>query len=90
MLAQSKDMDLPGILIAGLFFLIGVTLIIEAYRRWEWLVDPPTHMWPYYSQAFLKKLFGSGFVVGFTYVIGFLLVLFVFYSSFNKVLKVYP
>jgi len=57
-LRQRKDMDLPGILIAVLFFLVGLILIIGAYRRWEWLVDPPTDMWPYYSQAFLRT--GTG------------------------------
>lgn len=88
--SQRKDMDLPGILIALLFFLCGLTLIIGAYRRWDWLVDPPTDMWPYYSQAFLKKLFGSSFVVGFTYVIGFLLILFVLFGLFNTLLKIYP
>jgi hypothetical protein len=73
-------MDLLGIVIAFLFFLCGLVLIVGAHRRWEWLVNPPTDMWPYYSQAFLKKLFGSRFVVVFTYVIGFLLVLFVIFA----------
>ena len=82
-------MDFPGILIAALFFLIGLTLIIGAYRRWEWLVDPPTHMWPYYSQAFLKKFFGSSFVVGFTYFVGILLVLSVLWGFCNTILKIY-
>jgi len=71
-------MDFPGIIIAVFFFIIGLILIIGAHRRWEWLVDPPTDMWLFYSQAFLKKFFGSSFVVGFTYVIGFLIVLLIF------------
>jgi hypothetical protein len=83
-------MDLPRILIAFLFFLCGLILIIGAYRRWDWLVDPPTDMWPYYSQAFLKKLFGSGFVVSFTYVIGFSLILFVCFGLLHTLLKTYP
>jgi len=83
-------MDCLGILIAVFFFIIGLILIIGAHRGWEWLVDPPTDMWPYYSQAFLKKFFGSGFVVGFTYVIGFLIVLLVFLSLVNTILKIYP
>jgi hypothetical protein len=83
-------MDLPGILIAFGFFLVGLLLIIGAYERWGWLVNPPTNMWPYYSQAFLKKFFGSRFVVGFTYIIGFLLIFSVFFGLFNTLLKIYP
>ena len=80
-------MDLPGTLIAALFFILGLMLIIGAYRRWKWLVDPPDHMLPGYSQAFLKKLFGSPFVVGFTYVIGFSLVIGVLWALGNELLK---
>ena len=89
-LVQSKDMDLLGIIIAIGFLLCGVALIIGTHERWGWLVDPPTEMWPYYSQAFLKKFFGSRFVIGFTYVIGLSIVLFVVLGWINMLLKIFP
>jgi drug/metabolite transporter superfamily protein YnfA len=82
-------MNLLGILIASLFLLCGLALIVGAYKRWDWLVDPPTNMWPFYSPAFLKKLFGTGFVVVFTYVVGFLLVLSVLWGLAVELLKMY-
>jgi len=57
----------------GFVFALGVVTIIGAYRRWRWLVDPPIALWPYYSQAFLKRIFGTKFVIIFTYLIGLLL-----------------
>jgi len=50
---------------------IGVMLIVGAYRRWRWLVDPPTDLAPYYSQALLKRILGVRGVVVFTYLLGF-------------------
>ena len=53
---------------------VGLALIYGAYRRWSWLIDPPDYLWPVYSQAFLKKLFGRRVVIGWTYLFGILLV----------------
>jgi hypothetical protein len=50
---------------------LGLLLISGAYRRWRWLVDPPTELWPFYSQSLIKKLFGKHAVVYFTYLVGF-------------------
>lgn len=55
-------------------FVAGVLLILGAYRRWKWLVDPPEEMWPYYSQALIKRLFGTRFLVLATYAMGVALV----------------
>jgi hypothetical protein len=50
--------------------LAGLVLIIGAFRRWKWLVDPPLSWSPYYSQARAKEMFGSTFVLYFTYFLG--------------------
>jgi hypothetical protein len=50
--------------------LAGLVLIIGAFRRWKWLVDPPLSWSPYYSQARAKEMFGSAFVLYFTYFLG--------------------
>jgi len=49
----------------------GLVLIIGAFRRWKWLVDPPLSWAPYDSQARAKEMFGSTFVLYFTYFLGF-------------------
>jgi hypothetical protein len=41
------------------FGALGAILIIGAYRRWKWLVDPPLTWSPYYSQAAWKEMFGQ-------------------------------
>jgi len=63
-------------LITTLIAAIGLTLIYGAYARWRWLVDPPTDMRFYYSQAVLKRVFGVRFVVVYTYCLGLMLIAF--------------
>ena len=65
---------LPWIILWALLLGVGLALIYGAYRRWSWLIDPPDYLWPVYSQAFLKKLFGRRVVIGWTYLFGILLV----------------
>ena len=52
------------------FFGIGCILVIGARQKWAWLVDPPDEMWPFYSQAFIKRFFGRRVLIGYTYVTG--------------------
>ncbi len=49
---------------------LGVITLIGAHRNWRWLVDPPASLWPFYSQALLKRLFGARFVRVSTYLVG--------------------
>ena len=56
----------------GFFALCGVILIVGAWRRWKWLVDPPLSWSPYYSQARLKEMMGATAVLYFTYFLGLL------------------
>ncbi len=67
---------LPGILFIGLIAVLGLVAIVGASRRWRWLVDPnEKSRWsPYYSQAIIKRLLGTKFLVAYTYAIGFLFV----------------
>lgn len=68
-------MTVLGAILFGAFFVVaGVILIYGSYRRWSWLVDPPEEMWPFYSQALLKKFIGTEGVVMATYVMGVLFI----------------
>ena len=72
-------------LLDAVSFLMGMTLIIGAFRDWKWLVDPPSQMWSYYSQALLKRLFGRRFLVAYTYFVGFLIVAFSLWVTFAHI-----
>jgi hypothetical protein len=79
--------SIPGILFALFFFTAGMVLVVGAHRRWDWLVNPPDEMWPYYSQAFIKKLFGKEGVIVFTYCLGILFMVLSLYGLFNVLKK---
>lgn len=36
----------------------GLFVVFGAYRRWKWLVDPPTFLWFCYTQSFFKLIAG--------------------------------
>ena len=63
---------LVAIVLLAVFFGVGCMLVIGARHRWAWLVDPPDNMWVFYSQAFIKKIFGQKVLVRYTYVTGIL------------------
>jgi len=42
--------------VLGLLF--GGFLLWGVKQKWNWLVDPPEDLSPFYSQAFLKTYFG--------------------------------
>lgn len=47
-------------LAASLLFALSAALAFGAWRRWKWLVDPPTGGgWWLYSQSFIKGFFGA-------------------------------
>jgi hypothetical protein len=48
----------------------GLVLIIGAFRRWKWLVDPPLSWSPFYSQAAIKEKMGTTVLLYFTYFLG--------------------
>lgn len=57
-------------LVLALMLATGLLLIVGAYRQWAWLVNPPDHLWPFYSQALIKRVFGIKFLIIFTYLSG--------------------
>ncbi len=60
----------------GFFAFSGVILIVGAFRRWKWLVDPPLGWAPFYSQAAIKEKMGTTFLLYFTYFLGFVFLAF--------------
>ena len=79
--------SLLGTLFGAMFFLLGMVLVIGAYRRWNWLVNPPDDTWTCYSQAFIKKLFGKDSAVVFTYFLGILFMLLALFGLLNILMK---
>ncbi len=64
---------------AGIFFLsgfiaAGIGLIYGAKKRLTWLIDPDEKLWLFYSQAFIKKIFGKNFTIYWTYFLGILFI----------------
>lgn len=51
---------------------VGATLLFGAFKQWQWLVNPPTEWAWFYSQSFIKKIFGKKGLLIYTYLIGFL------------------
>lgn len=62
------------ILFALVAMAAGITLVVGATRRWEWLVDPPTSLWFCYSQSLLKAIGGAEFCRFATFAMGYLFI----------------
>jgi hypothetical protein len=77
--------DLISIIFILFFFVAGIVLVVGARRKSNWLVNPPDELWACYSQAFIKKLFGQRFLIGFTYFLGVLFVLFSVLGLFSRI-----
>jgi hypothetical protein len=70
----------------GFFAFSGVILIIGAFRRWKWIVDPPLSWAPIYSQAAIKEKMGTTFLLYFTYFLGLVFLVFGSYGVYQAVL----
>ena len=66
---------IPGILFLFFFLICGCVLIYGTYRRWTFLVDPRDDLWPFYSQAIVKKLFGVRGAIIWPYFIGLMFII---------------
>ena len=67
------------------FGAFGAILVVGAYRRWRWLVDPPLSWAPYYSQAAWKEMFGKGALVYSTYFLGIVFFTFGCLTTYREV-----
>jgi hypothetical protein len=65
---------LLGILFSGFFIAAGVLFLYGTWQRWPFFVDPPEEWWPFYSQAFIKKVFGRSFLIASNYFLGALFI----------------
>lgn len=61
---------IPGMIFSVAVFTIGVTMVYGAISGWKFLVDPPEEWSPFYSQSFIKKIFGKKFLYYETIVVG--------------------
>ena len=60
---------LQAIVASGLVGL-GVLWVIGARKRWEWLVDPPTHLWFCYLPSLVKFVAGARVLRVWTSIVG--------------------
>jgi len=67
------------------FGAVGAILVVGAYRRWKWLVDPSLSWSPYYSQAKFKEIFGQTALVYFTYFLGLIFFAFSCFITYRDV-----
>ena len=63
-------------LVSGLAGLAGSVCILGSILKWAWLVDPIIDEPTAYSQAVLKKKFGTTFVRVYTFFLGLMFFLF--------------
>ena len=68
-------MTIPEAVIAAVVALMALIMIIGARRRWRWLVDPPTFLWPLYPYALVKYIFGRTVVIWLLYISGITMLL---------------
>jgi len=68
---------------ASIFYIVGFVCWFGAYRRWDWLIDPPEALWFCYSQSLIKSIFGIAFLRGFTFFLGAIFVVSATYILFE-------
>jgi hypothetical protein len=74
----------------GLFGTAGAILVVGAFLRWPWLVDPPRDLRLIYSQAFVRHFFGRSAVIAFTYCLGLLFIAASIVGSYSVLSTVSP
>lgn len=72
--------NVSGIIFSLALFTIGFIMVYGAKKGWEFLVDPPESWYPFYSQSFIKKIFGKKFLFYETIIIGAMFMIVSLYS----------
>lgn len=75
---------LLGLVFILIFTVIGLLLVIGTYKKWPYLVDPPPE---FYSQYYVKKIFGSKFLAIFNYILGVLFIILSLIGIWNGLFK---
>jgi len=76
---------LLGIAFVMGFFTLGVFFLVGTWQKWPSFVSPPDEEWGFYSQSFIKKIFGQNGLIFFNYCFGMLCVLFSLIGLLNGV-----
>ncbi len=75
--------NLIGIIFSFVVLIVGFIMVYGAKDGWKFLIDPPESWWLFYSQSFIKKIFGKKFLYYETIVIGGLLIIASLYPWFS-------
>ena len=85
-MTHAQFLDWVHQLLIGMGFgALGAIIVVGAYRRWRWLVDPPLGWSPYYSQAAFKERFGSSALLYATYFMGLVFLAFGCFTTYQQV-----
>ena len=69
------------------FIAAGIGLIYGTKKRITWLIDPDEKLWLFYSQAFIRKIFGKQFTIYWTYFLGILFIIVSLIGMINIIRK---
>ena len=61
---------ISGMMFSVSIFTLGVLMVYGAISGWKFLVDPPEEWSSFYSQSFIKKIFGKKVLYYETIVVG--------------------
>lgn len=64
-----------GMMFSVAVFTIGALMVYGAIAGWRFLIDPPEEWSPFYSQSFIKRIFGKKFLYYETIVVGVLFII---------------
>lgn len=81
--------ELLSILFSLPVIALGFVIFNGAQRKWIWLIDPPNYLWPFYTQALIKVIFGKKFLLFFTYFLGILFMAVGIFILIGNVLKMF-
>lgn len=83
---SGSSLPLAEYRIMAIFFtLVGFISIIGTACNWRFIADPPERWAKYYSQAFLKKVFGRSFLRKWNYFIGGIFIAIAFWSFLKSI-----
>ena len=52
-----------GFIFSLLVIVSGICMLYGIFKKWPFLVNPPEDNWIFYSQAFIKKIFGERILI---------------------------
>lgn len=74
---------------SGFLIALGIIFILGAVKKWKFIIDPPNYLWPFYTQALVKKIFGRKTLIIQTYFWGILSLAFGLIFLFSAIKQIF-